>query len=116
MLGIQNVALDCADLECLAAFWSAALGYERRASQGVYTVLVDPSGSAPRFLLQRVPEPRTVKNRVHLDLEADDAAAEIERLLALGATRGESYTEQGVSWTVMADPEGNDFCVVARRS
>ncbi len=58
-----------------------------------------------------LPEPRTAKNRVHADLTTDDRDPEIARLVELGATRGEDYDEWGHAWTVMADPEGNEFCV-----
>jgi hypothetical protein len=59
-------------------------------------------------------EPKTVKNRVHVDLETDDREKETARLLELGATRGADHDEYGQSWTVMADPEGNEFCIAQR--
>lgn len=64
-----------------------------------------------RLLFFRVPEPKTVKNRVHLDLASKDPAAEIERLVGLGATRLEYLERNGRTWTVMRDPEGNEFCI-----
>jgi hypothetical protein len=86
--------------------------------------VVDPDGKGPRIYLQRVPEPKTVKNRVHLDLNISGGPsagtleerrarvdAEVERLLGLGATRQRAAEELGQYWVVMQDPEGNEFCV-----
>ncbi len=110
------LVLDCLDPPVLAAFWAAALGYERSSSIDPYVVLV-PGGAGPELLLQRVPEPKVVKNRMHLDLRADDLEKEVERLERLGARRLEPAPaeEQGCRWVVMADPEGNEFCVCAER-
>ncbi|HEV7757826.1 MAG TPA: VOC family protein [Acidimicrobiales bacterium] len=73
------------------------------------------SGVAHRWAVvlgwRYLPEPKTAKNRMHVDLEADDREKEITRLLELGATRGADHDEYGVAWTVMADPEGNEFCI-----
>jgi predicted enzyme related to lactoylglutathione lyase len=72
--------------------------------------LHDARGTGPRLLFLRVPEPRSVKNRVHLDINVVDREAEAERLIALGAQRLRTMTE-GQGWIVMADPEGNEFCI-----
>jgi hypothetical protein len=129
--GIQ-VVIDCADPARLAAFWAAALGYtpqpppagfaswqEFLEARGVpesewnsANAVVDPDQRGPRIFFQRVPEPKTVKNRVHLDLHvgADRREAEVARLTGLGAkTLWEGAV--GGRWTTMADPEGNEFCV-----
>jgi hypothetical protein len=111
MLRIGNVTLDCAQPERLAQFWSAALGYTVGFSSPYFVELRSPREGEPRFLLIQVPEPRTVKNRMHVDLETDDREAEIAGLVSLGATRGESHEQAGIQWTVMTDPEGNEFCV-----
>ncbi len=114
MLTRVNVALDCADVDAQADFWAAALGYDRFGSGAQYRSLVAPAGTTgPKLILQRVPEPRTAKNRMHLDLIVDDVAAEVARIEALGARRlhPDPVRELGITWVVMADPEGNEFCV-----
>ncbi|MFC6343180.1 VOC family protein, partial [Nocardioides hankookensis] len=68
-------------------------------------------GDQPTWLFVRVPEPKTAKNRLHLDVAAPDVEAEVTRLVGLGATRVADTDEYGYTWTVMADPEGNEFCV-----
>jgi predicted enzyme related to lactoylglutathione lyase len=111
-----SLILDCADPGKLAEFWTAALGYERLPWENdTYVVLIDPERKRPVLSLQRVPEPKTVKNRMHMDLHTRDMQAEIDRLRALGATQ---LTEvplaiENVDWVVMADPEGNEFCIVS---
>jgi predicted enzyme related to lactoylglutathione lyase len=108
-----GLVLDCAEPERLAAFWGPALGYVSLGEVGVYGVLVPEGRPGPKLLLQRVPEPKTVKNRMHLDIETPDVAAEAARLEALGARRvqPDEVHEHGTTWIVMADPEGNEFCV-----
>lgn len=105
------LTLDCTDLDRQEAFWAAALGYERHGGGGPFVGLREPGGTRPAFLLQRVPEPKTAKNRLHLDLHVPDVEAETARLEALGAVRNGTVVESGTSWVVMADPEGNEFCV-----
>ena len=108
---IRNVVIDCTDPERLSPFWEAATGYARVWSNDYFIVLSPADQSQPALLLQRVPEAKVAKNRCHVDLLAEaDAETEIQRLVALGATRGASY-DMGVQWTVMADPEGNEFCI-----
>jgi hypothetical protein len=113
---IRHIVLDCLDNERLAAFWCAATGYVRRRSAGPYVVLGPPTRESPLplLLLQRVPDPKMGKNRVHLDLGGEEMDAAVERLVELGATKGPVHDENGIRWTVMADPEGNEFCVMAR--
>jgi predicted enzyme related to lactoylglutathione lyase len=108
-----GLVLDCADPEQLARFWGPALGYVNVGTAGAYVVLYPDGRSGPRLLLQRVEEAKAVKNRMHLDIEAADIEAEADRLVALGAARvGDGpCSEHGSSWIVMADPEGNEFCV-----
>jgi len=110
-----ELVLDCADLEAQATFWAAALGYEPVGAAGQYRLLLPPAGATgPRFILQQVPEPRTAKNRMHLDIVTDDVAGDVDRLVALGAEpRGDLIEEHGHRWLPMADPEGNEFCVCA---
>lgn len=105
--------LDCRDPDALADFWAAALGYERGGFDPPYVALTDPSGNGPRLLLQRVPEPKTAKNRMHPDLRVADMDAELARVTGLGATvvRG-PFVDDGWPTTVLADPEGNEFCLI----
>ena len=108
-----NYVLDCADPDKLADFWAAALGLERSGSGPPYVSLREPGTGRPELLLQQVPEPRQGKNRMHPDLRVTDGAAEVARLAGLGATvlRG-PFDDEGHLTTVMADPEGNEFCVI----
>jgi hypothetical protein len=124
MAALREIVVDCAHAPSLARFWAAVLdGYavlpyddaevERLAALGL-TPETDPTvgvaGPGPTLFFQQVPEPKTVKNRVHLDVEVPDRAAEVERLLALGASVHGVHDR----WTVLLDPEGNEFCVSAR--
>jgi hypothetical protein len=112
------VTLDCVDLEAQAEFWLAALApleYRRAFDALPYLSLTTPT-AGPTLLLHRVPEPKQGKNRMHLDLDLDlgteDLAAEVGRLERLGARQVSSeLTEHGFHWVVLADPEGNEFCV-----
>jgi len=107
-----GLVIDCADPEALAAFWSAALGWEQLGSDGIYSKVAAPGPDGQKLLLQRVPEPKVGKNRMHLDVHVPDVDTEAGRLVALGAQRlSDRITEYGSTWIVMADPEGNEFCV-----
>jgi catechol 2,3-dioxygenase-like lactoylglutathione lyase family enzyme len=112
-LTAHMVTIDCADPKSLAGFWSEALGYVQVADLGGYLILRPADGSPGGLTvsLQEVPEPRVGKNRVHLDLEATDRAAEVARLIDLGAVAVREHTYSGYAWTVLEDPEGNVFCV-----
>ena len=138
-----QVTFDAADPPALAAFLGKLLGYVQqdppegfdsweawavandlpREDWDKYASRVDPDGAGPRLFFQRVPEPKTAKNRVHLDLAVSggrstpveerrrQVAAAVERAVAAGATRLKAYDEAGQHWVVMADPEGNEFCL-----
>jgi predicted enzyme related to lactoylglutathione lyase len=110
-----EIGIDSVMPETLAPFWAEALGYAvgDMDRAGTYLDLVPPEPVLPVVYLQRVPEPKTVKNRLHLDLLTTDAEDTIGRLVALGATRvGTAMSgSEGGWWQVMADPEGNEFCV-----
>jgi predicted enzyme related to lactoylglutathione lyase len=108
------VVLDCADADRLAEFWSAALGYPNRRAVTQFVVLSPPEGDArPTLILQQVPEAKVVKNRMHLDLHAADRDAEVARLEGLGAGKLQEQPNciGEYCWYLMADPEGNEFCV-----
>ena len=113
MAATIGLVLDCADPHGLAAFWSEALGYHNAGSAGSYVVLVAPDSDRPKLLLQGVPEAKTTKNRMHFDIETPDVDGEAARLEAIGARRLEpnARNEHGTRWVVMADLEGNEFCV-----
>jgi hypothetical protein len=126
---IASVTFDCADALVVGRFWSAALGrpLDPEASSDFATIGFagrrDSVGWAPvkrdgdpTWMFAKVPEPKTAKNRLHLDLMTPDPEAEIARLVGLGATRVANVEEYGYEWTVMTDPEGNEFCVAKARS
>jgi predicted enzyme related to lactoylglutathione lyase len=109
------LVLDCVDLDLVADFWTSALGYSRASRiHEPYLSLLPDSGHGPKLLLQRVPEAKGGKNRLHLDLRTRDLAAEVDRMRALGASvlTDTPYDEGGWIWHVLADPEGNEFCIV----
>jgi predicted enzyme related to lactoylglutathione lyase len=113
MAATLGLVLDCVDPKNLAAFWSAAIGYTTLGGAGNYVLLVDADGTQPKLLLQRVDEPKSAKNRMHFDIETPAVDEEVARLEALGAKRlvEDAIEEHGNRWVVMADPEGNEFCV-----
>jgi hypothetical protein len=138
-----QVVFDAADPPKLAAFWGEAIGYVEedppdgfdsweawavandlpREDWDNYASRVDPDGAGPRLFFQRVPEPKTAKNRVHLDLDVSGGrgtpiedrrrrvADAVERAVTAGATRVKAYEEAGQHWVVLQDPEGNEFCL-----
>jgi hypothetical protein len=109
----QSIVIDCSDTLLVASFWSEALGLELHGpDQGEYWV--EPGGVSPDMLFQQVPEGKSVKDRIHLDLTPDDQDAEVARLITLGARRID-IGQGDVSWVVMADPEHNEFCVLRPR-
>lgn len=114
---MQAVLVDSIDPRRTADFWQAALGWRRTSDTDDEVVLEPPAGSpedgvAPDLLFLHVPETKSVKNRLHLDLRPEDQESEIERLLSLGAEHVDVGQDLDTSWTVLADPEGNEFCVL----
>ena len=140
--GLQ-IVFDANDPERLADFWTAAIGYIMQPPPPEFDswddwaiavgipeenwndarAIVDPEGRSPRIFIQRVPEPKTAKNRMHLDVSASGGPgtplperklrvdAEVDRLTGLGATIQRSVEQRDEYWVVMQDPEGNEFCV-----
>ena len=106
-----DIVIDCADPETLAIFWAQALGYKNAFAYEQYRILLPPLREYPPVILQRVPEPKTVKARIHFDLRVPDIEAEARRLEALGAHRIDVGQGANPGWVTMADPEGNEFCV-----
>ncbi len=108
---LASLTIDCRNAATLAAFWAAAFECDTDPNaSNDFAALQLPGGQSLSFV--GVPEPKTVKNRVHLDVRADDLDATVERLLALGATVHATYDEGGSRWTTMLDVEGNEFCVL----
>jgi predicted enzyme related to lactoylglutathione lyase len=107
--------LDCCDAETLSAFWAKVLGYTCRGRFGqCWVLLPDASAHEPWLVLQQVSEPKSAKNRMHLDIQVPDLDQEARRLEELGARRVSDRTtgSRDSAWFVMADPEGNEFCIV----
>ncbi|HWC14212.1 MAG TPA: VOC family protein [Actinomycetota bacterium] len=111
---VGSVVIDCNDFETMFAFWRDALRYvpKHPPKEDEWVILKDPKGIGVNVSIDKVPEPRVGKNRLHLDLYTQDQQAEVERLLALGATRHPRVAEEGEDFVVLADPEGNLFCVI----
>jgi predicted enzyme related to lactoylglutathione lyase len=119
-LWIDWLTVDAEDPDKLADFWCEALGYEvtYRSEEGEpdREVTIESSDrSGWRMLMLEVHDERRVKNRLHLDLRPDDQEAEVARLEKLGATRVDIGQGPEVTWVVMADPEGNEFCILRPR-
>jgi predicted enzyme related to lactoylglutathione lyase len=117
MLKIQALDFDAHDPVSLATFWRDALGWRITDVEDDEVVLEPPAGSpedgvVADLLFLKVPEDKAGKNRLHLDLRPEDQAAEVARLEVLGARRVEVGQGDDVTWVVMADPEGNEFCVL----
>jgi predicted enzyme related to lactoylglutathione lyase len=115
----QCLCIDSHDPRRAADFWEAALGWRRTHASDQEVVLEPPDGSpedgvSPDLLFLRVPESKTLKNRLHLDLRPDDQAAEVARLEALGATRVDvgQLGHESTTWVVLKDTEGNELCVL----
>jgi predicted enzyme related to lactoylglutathione lyase len=109
----MELVLDCEDPKQLAAFWREALGYRDHYADADLAVLVPQEGAAPPLLLQRVPETKVVKNRMHLDIVVEDIETEVRRLERLGARRLDHDVQHfgGTQWVRLSDPEQNEFCV-----
>ena len=109
------VVIDCSDLDRSARFWAGVLGYTASPdSGGIYRGLTPESGAGIDLLLQRVPDAKAQKNRLHLDLRTPDLDAEVSRVTGLGATllTSQPVAEHGWLWHILADPDGNEFCVL----
>ncbi|MDQ0277273.1 catechol 2,3-dioxygenase-like lactoylglutathione lyase family enzyme [Arthrobacter silviterrae] len=114
---IENISIDSTSPAETAQFWAEVLGWVIVEDDDDEIALQPPAGSpeagvVPDILFLRVPEDKAAKNRLHLDLRPDNQAAEVARLEALGATRVDIGQGGDVTWVVMADPEGNEFCVL----
>ncbi len=111
-----ELVVDCADPHRVGAFWKDVLGYEIEEQDENDYFIKGPPGSGPGILFQTVPEAKTVKNRIHIDVNPvdRDRDEEVERIIALGAKKID-IGQGDVSWVVLADPEENEFCVLNTR-
>ena len=108
---LYAVTMDVNDLETCAKFWSQVLGVGILYQNDQYLRL-GQKGERPTLLLQKVPEPHEVKNRAHIDLDVPDLDAAVSRVQELGGNKLRELNEYGIKWAVMADPNGNEFCLV----
>lgn len=117
MISIECITLDCANPAELAAFWSQALNWPIVDASESEVYLRSDNAAVPGLLLIQVPQRKEEKLRLHLDLRPDNQAAEIERLLSLGAQHVDigQHADSATTWVVLADPEGNEFCVLRAR-
>jgi predicted enzyme related to lactoylglutathione lyase len=107
-----ELVMDVADLDRMVAFYTAALGYEAYGAVGQYRSIVPPAGEPGlKIIFQQVAEAKTVKNRVHIDIQHPEIEVEAARLETLGAARVRRYEEFGMQWILMVDPEGNEVCI-----
>lgn len=122
MMRIGSLVIDCTDFDGMRAFWQEALHYmPKRPAEGGWVILKDPTGASPNVSLNLKDRPMlrpkgpdwrlSDKIRLHIDFYASDLAAEVQRLLGLGATMVKP-AEEGHDYVILADPEGNHFCVV----
>jgi len=113
-IALHSITFDCHDALSQATFWAAATGHQIAAGATVEFASLAPGGSSTpeTWMFIQVPEGKSTKNRMHLDLRSDDRTGEVTRLVALGASLVAEHTEGGTTWNVLTDPEGNEFCVV----
>ena len=116
---IQCVTVDAHDPQALARFWAEAVGWRLTYEDDTECALEPPEGDpaegGPDILFVKVPDAKVTKNRLHFDLRPKDQGAEVARLLTVGATHADIGQGDEVPWVVLADPEGNEFCVLRPR-
>jgi catechol 2,3-dioxygenase-like lactoylglutathione lyase family enzyme len=114
-LTFDEICIDAHDPAALGAWWSKVLGWRHYVDQDGDVVLETPPGAGPNWLFVDVPDDKVVKNRIHLDFRPDDQHAEVDRVIGLGA-RHVDVGQGEQTWVVLADPEGNEFCILAEKS
>ncbi|MFS0692081.1 VOC family protein [Streptomyces nitrosporeus] len=112
---LHQIAVDTHDLPSLARFWCAVLDWKVLFEDEGEIVIGADETARPGMCFLPVPEGKTAKNRLHIDLAPDDRDAEVERIIGLGATRVDVGQGGDATWVVLADPEGNEFCVLRPR-
>ncbi len=110
-----TIVVDSRDPASLARWWAEALGWQVVFEAAEEVAVAQNEDTYPGLVFVPVPEPKTTKNRLHIDLAPDDRDAEVQRLLRLGATRADVGQGSDKTWVVLADPEGNEFCVLSAR-
>ncbi|MFF1461055.1 VOC family protein [Streptomyces sp. NPDC058330] len=113
---LYHLAVDAHDLPLLARFWCAVLDWKVLFEDAEEIVIGADESAWPGMCFLPVPEGKTVKNRLHIDLAPDDRDTEVERIIGLGARRVDVGQDPGVTWAVLADPEGNEFCVLSPKN
>jgi hypothetical protein len=113
----SELTIDSTDPATLARWWSEVLGYNVTDDADDAVEIAGPQGSGPTIVFARVPEKKMIKNRLHIDLSPTDRnqGEELERLLGLGARRADVGQGDDVTWVVLTDPEGNEFCLLRTR-
>ncbi len=111
-LVFDEICIDAHDATSLGTWWSQVLGWPHHVDSDGDVVLQPPPGAGPNWLFLAVPDEKIVKNRIHFDFTPDDQQAEVNRLVDLGA-RHVDVGQGDESWVVLADPEGNEFCILA---
>ncbi|MDA4105864.1 VOC family protein [Mycolicibacterium holsaticum] len=111
-LRFDEICIDAHDATMLGSWWSKVLGWPHHVDDDGDVVLDAPPGAGPNWLFLAVPDAKVVKNRIHFDFRPDDQRAEVLRVIGLGA-RHVDIGQGDSSWVVLADPEGNEFCILA---
>ncbi|MDT5333577.1 MAG: hypothetical protein QOF31_4874 [Mycobacterium sp.] len=111
-LTFDEICIDAGDIHALAAWWANLLGWPHELTDDGDVALRAPVGSGPDWLFVAVPDDKVVKNRIHFDFRPDDQQAEVDRVVGLGA-RHVDIGQGEQTWVVLADPEGNEFCILA---
>jgi len=113
-LRFDEIVIDSADPAGLGQWWAQALGWPHTLDDEGDVTLTPPPGSGPPWIFLRVDDTRIIKNRIHFDFRPDDQRAEVERLVAIGARRVD-IGQGEPTWVVLADPEGNEFCILSEQ-
>jgi predicted enzyme related to lactoylglutathione lyase len=113
-LRFSDVCIDAHDIDALSSWWSTVLGWPAEQTKDGDIALRAPAGAGPDWLFLAVPDNKVVKNRIHFDFTPDDQRAEVDRVLGLGA-RHVDIGQGEQSWVVLADPEGNEFCILSAK-
>jgi predicted enzyme related to lactoylglutathione lyase len=113
-LRFSEVCIDAHDIHALSAWWSTVLGWPAEPTEDGDVALRAPAGAGPDWLFLAVPDDKVIKNRIHFDFTPDDQQAEVDRVLGLGA-RHVDIGQGEQSWVVLADPEGNEFCILSAK-
>ena len=110
-LKFDEICIDAHDATALGEWWAKVLGWKHDIDKDGDVRLYPPPGAGPDWIFLAVPDEKVVKNRIHLDFRPDDQQAEVERVIAMGAKHVD-IGQGEPSWVVLADPEGNEFCIL----